>query len=112
MIKPSSVPETTKRPSRRPSTRFSRRTRFGETNRVLVAAERSTSSVAPESRRQMPGIDGSSFCGPQLELRFGAGLDFTSDCVTSIVGRPITGPADLTRAELQQIFASCLQPPQ
>ena len=38
--------------------------------------------------------------------------DIASDCVTSTVGRPVTGPADLTRAEIQQIFASCLQPTQ
>ena len=39
---------------------------------------------------------------------FGTDLDFASECVTSTVGRPVTGPGDLSRAELQQIFATCL----
>jgi hypothetical protein len=28
------------------------------------------------------------------------------------VGRSVTGPGDLSRTELQQIFATCLQAPQ
>jgi len=57
------------------------------------------------------GFGGGGFLGGEGG-GFGAGLDFASDCVTSIVGRPITGPADLSRTELQQVFASCLQPAQ
>ena len=58
------------------------------------------------------GFGGGGFLGGEGGGGFGAGLDFASDCVTSTVGRPVTGPADLTRAEIQQIFATCLQPAQ
>lgn len=58
------------------------------------------------------GFGGGGFLGGEAGGRFGADLDFASECATSTVGRPITRPADLTRVEIQQIFATCLQPAQ
>jgi len=63
------------------------------------------------------GGDGGGFFGGGLRGQDGGregtggfgfrGFDFSSDCVTSTVGRPVTGPGDLTQTEFQQIFANC-----
>lgn len=62
-----------------------------------------------------PGIDGDGafggggrFFGGGLE---GAGgfspLDLSSECVTNLLGRAVTGPGDISPEEFRQIFANC-----
>jgi len=55
--------------------------------------------------------DGSGFFGRTGGVLRGEGgaptLDFSSECVTTALGREVTGPGDLSREEFQQIFSSC-----
>ncbi len=56
------------------------------------------------------GINGGGFFGGTGVLRGEDGvptLDFNSECVTTTLGREVTGPGDLSREEFQQIFSSC-----